>query len=59
MDGMVLPIKLIDTAGMRRKARVNEKVEKLSVGDTLEAIRFAHVVVLVLDATMMPRNRTW
>ena len=52
-----LPIKLIDTAGMRRKARVNEKVEKLSVGDTLEAIRFAHVVVLVLDATMMPEKQ--
>ena len=42
---------------MRRKARVNEKVEKLSVGDTLEAIRFAHVVVLVLDATMMPEKQ--
>ncbi len=52
-----LPIKLIDTAGMRRKARVNEKVEKLSVGDTLEAIRFAHVVVLVLDAKMMPEKQ--
>ena len=52
-----LPIKLIDTAGMRRKARVNEKVEKLSVGDTLEAIRFAHVAVLVLDATMMPEKQ--
>lgn len=52
-----LPIKLIDTAGMRRKARVNKKVEKLSVGDTLEAIRFAHVVVLVLDATMMPEKQ--
>lgn len=52
-----LPIKLIDTAGMRRKARVNEKVEKLSVGDTLEAIRFAHVVVLVLDATIMPEKQ--
>ena len=52
-----LPIKLIDTAGMRRKARVNEKIEKLSVGDTLEAIRFAHVVVLVLDATMMPEKQ--
>jgi GTPase len=51
------PIKLVDTAGMRRRARVNQKVEKLSVGDTLEAIRFAHVVVLVVDATMMPEKQ--
>lgn len=51
------PIKLIDTAGMRRKARVNQKIEKLSVSDTLEAIRFAHVVVLVVDATMMPEKQ--
>lgn len=51
------PIKLVDTAGMRRRSRVNRKVEKLSVGDTLEAIRFAHVVVLVVDATMMPEKQ--
>lgn len=51
------PIKLIDTAGMRRRSRVNQKVEKLSVGDTLEAIRFAHVVVLTVDATMMPEKQ--
>ena len=44
--------RLVDTAGMRRKARVEEKLEKLAVGDTLRAIRFAEVVVLVLDATM-------
>jgi GTP-binding protein len=44
-------IRLIDTAGLRRRARVQEKLEKLSTGDTLRAIRFAHVVVLVLDAT--------
>ncbi len=50
-------IKLIDTAGMRRKARVSEKLEKLSVGDTLEAIRFAEVVLLVVDATMMPERQ--
>lgn len=48
-----IPIKLIDTAGLRRKSKVNERVEKLSVGDALEAIRFAHVAVLVLDGTMM------
>ncbi|MCX5512001.1 ribosome biogenesis GTPase Der [Kaistia algarum] len=45
-------IKLFDTAGMRKKARVETKLEKLSVGDTLRAIRFAEVVVLMLDATM-------
>ncbi len=52
-----LQIKLIDTAGMRRKARVEDKVEKLSVGDTLEAIRFAHVVVVVVDANEMPERQ--
>jgi GTP-binding protein len=45
-------IKLFDTAGMRRKARVQEKLEKLSVADGLRAIRFAEVVVIVLDATI-------
>jgi GTP-binding protein len=44
-------IKLFDTAGMRRKARVEEKLEKLSVADTLRAIRFAEVVLLAIDAT--------
>ncbi|MEM1317358.1 MAG: ribosome biogenesis GTPase Der, partial [Pseudomonadota bacterium] len=45
-------IKLFDTAGMRRKARVSEKLEKLSVADGLRAIKFAEVVVVVLDATI-------
>lgn len=44
------PIKLIDTAGMRRKFNITEKLEKLAVADTLHAIQFAHVVVLVIDA---------
>lgn len=44
-------IKLWDTAGMRRRARVTEKLEKLSVADTLRAVRFAEVVVVLLDAT--------
>lgn len=43
------PVRLVDTAGMRRKARVSEKLEKLSIGDTLRAITFAEVVVLVMD----------
>lgn len=50
-DGEVRPIKLIDTAGMRKKARVQDKLEKLSVADALHAVDFAEVVVLLLDAT--------
>ncbi len=42
-------IKMFDTAGLRRKARVQEKIEKLSVADALRAIRFAEVVVIVFD----------
>ena len=45
-------IKLFDTAGMRRKAKVQEKLEKLSVADGLRAIRFAEVVIVALDATI-------
>lgn len=45
-------IRLHDTAGMRRKARVQEKLEKLSVADGLRAIRFAEVVIIVFDATI-------
>ena len=43
------PLRLVDTAGLRRKARVSEKLEKLSTQDTLRSIRFAQVVVLLLD----------
>ncbi len=50
-DGSVRPVRLIDTAGMRKKARVEEKLEKLSVMDALRAVDFAEVVVLLLDAT--------
>jgi GTP-binding protein len=39
-----------DTAGMRRRSRIEEKLEKLSVADTLNAIRFAEVVILLIDA---------
>lgn len=45
-------IKMFDTAGMRRKARVQEKLEKLSVADGLRAIRFAETVVIVFDSTI-------
>ncbi|MCB2112915.1 MAG: ribosome biogenesis GTPase Der [Parvularculaceae bacterium] len=44
------PIKVFDTAGMRKKAKVQSKLEKLSVADSLRAIQFAEVVVLLLDA---------
>jgi len=45
------PVRLIDTAGMRKKARVTEKLEKLSVADARRAIDYSEVVVLLLDAT--------
>ena len=47
------PVKLVDTAGLRRRARINEKLEKLSGSDTMRAIRFAQVVVVMLDAEQM------
>ncbi|SMF61682.1 ribosome biogenesis GTPase Der [Allosphingosinicella indica] len=46
------PVRLIDTAGMRKKARVQDKLEKLSVADARRAVDFAEVVVLLLDATL-------
>ena len=45
-------VRLIDTAGMRKKARVQDKLEKLSVADARRAVDFAEVVVLLLDATL-------
>jgi GTP-binding protein len=45
-------IRLFDTAGLRKRARIEDKLEKLSVGDALRAIRFAEVVVVLLDATI-------
>src|SRR5262249_54498053 len=44
------PIRLVDTAGLRRRAHVEGKLERLSAGDALRAIRFAETVMLVLDA---------
>lgn len=44
-------LRLVDTAGLRRRTRVTEKLEKLSVADSLRAVRFAQVVVLVTDAS--------
>jgi GTP-binding protein len=42
--------RVFDTAGLRRRSRIEEKLEKLSVADALRAVRFAEVVVLMLDA---------
>ena len=50
--GETLPARLIDTAGMRKKARVVDKLEKLAVADARHAVDFAEVVVLLLDATL-------
>ena len=44
-------IELVDTAGLRRRANVTGRLEAMAGGDTRRAVRFAHVVVLVLDAT--------
>ena len=44
-------VRLVDTAGLRRKARVQEKLEKLSTADSIRAITFAEVVLLIMDAT--------
>ena len=50
-------LRLVDTAGLRRRAKVGQKLEKLSAGETMRAIRFAQVVVLVLDSdTMLERQ---
>ncbi|GAA6178615.1 ribosome biogenesis GTPase Der [Shimia sp. NS0008-38b] len=46
------PMRIFDTAGMRKKAKVQDKLEKLSVGDGLRAVKFAEVVVVLLDAAI-------
>jgi len=43
-------LRMYDTAGLRRRSRIEEKLEKLSVADTLHAIRFAEVVIVLVDA---------
>ena len=44
------PYRLVDTAGMRRRARITDKVEQLMVGDALRAIQFAHLCLLLVDS---------
>ncbi len=46
------PVKLFDTAGIRRRARIEEKLEKLAVSDGIRAVKFAEVVVVLLDVTI-------
>ena len=50
------PLRLVDTAGLRRKPRVEGRLERLSVADALRSIRFAEIVVLVMDA-LQPLER--
>ena len=45
------PVRFHDTAGMRKKARVQQKLERMSVGESLRAIRFAEVVIVMIDVT--------
>lgn len=45
-------LKIFDTAGLRKKARIDDKLEKLATADTIRAVQFAEVVVLLLDATI-------
>jgi len=49
--------KLFDTAGLRRRSRIKEKLEKLSIADTLRAIQYSHVTVLLLDGTLMAERQ--
>ncbi len=46
------PIRLVDTAGLRKRARIEAALEKLSSFDALRAVKYAHVVVLVVEAAM-------
>ena len=52
MDWDGVPVRIFDTAGMRKKAKVQEKLERLSVSDGLRAVKFAEVVVVLLDAAI-------
>ncbi|TDL78136.1 ribosome biogenesis GTPase Der [Palleronia sediminis] len=46
------PVRIFDTAGMRKRAKISDKIEKLSVSDGLRAVKFAEVVVVLLDAAI-------
>lgn len=49
---MCTPMRIWDTAGMRKRGKINDKLEKLSVADGLRAVRFAEVVVVLLDVNI-------
>ncbi|MBV8973039.1 MAG: ribosome biogenesis GTPase Der [Sphingomonadaceae bacterium] len=51
-SGVLHPVRLVDTAGLRRRAKVVDKLERLAAVDTKHAVDFAEVVVLLLDATL-------
>lgn len=51
------PVRLVDTAGMRRRSRIDAKLEAASVADTLDTIRLADVVIVVLDASDMAEKQ--
>jgi GTP-binding protein len=51
-DGSERKLKMFDTAGLRKRANVQDKLEKLAAADALRAVRFAEVVVVLLDATI-------
>ena len=50
-DGSKRPVRLVDTAGLRKRSKVDDKLERLSAADTRRSIEHAEVVVLLLDAT--------
>ena len=51
-DGSTRKLKMFDTAGLRKRANVQDKVEKLAAADAIRAVKFAEVVVVLLDATI-------
>ncbi|MEM7295868.1 MAG: ribosome biogenesis GTPase Der [Pseudomonadota bacterium] len=52
LDWAGVPVRIFDTAGMRKRAKVQDKLEKLSVSDGLRAVKFAEIVVVLLDAAI-------
>ena len=52
-------LRIYDTAGLRRKAKITEKLEQLSANDTLDAIGFAQAVILVLDSDAVLTSRIY
>jgi len=57
LDADGLPIELVDTAGLRKRARIEQPLEKMSVSAAIEALKMAEVVVLAVDATEGPHEQ--